>query len=120
MRVIHLGDEGENYVESAGESFLVLRAADGRCHAVSATCPHRGGPLHLGRVEEGGQFIVCPWHKTRVSIARLLRGGLPTVSNRGRVSVVVPGDEADAATHAYRRTTLVDCEAALAGGVSTE
>ena len=119
MRVIHLGGEGDNYVEVGGERFLVLRGSDGRCHAVSATCPHRGGPLHLGRVEESGKYIVCPWHKTKVSIARLLRGGLPTISNRGRVSVVVTGD-GDASPYTYRRMSLVDCEAALAGGVATE
>ncbi len=28
--------------------------------ALSETCPHRGGPLHLGQVRDG--VVSCPWH----------------------------------------------------------
>ncbi len=28
-------------------------------------CPHRGGPLHLGKRKNNG-FSICPWHGTAV------------------------------------------------------
>lgn len=114
MKVVHL-DAEENFIEIGGKRFLVLRAEGKGCHTIPANCPHRGGPLHLGEVEDGGRFIKCPWHKTRVSIPQLLRAGVPTASAGRRVSVVFGGAEADSEPHACRRKTLLDCEAALAG-----
>lgn len=113
MKVVHLSAGDENYIEVGDQRFMVIAHGARGCHTVAATCPHRGGPLHLGDVEESGQFIVCPWHQTKVSLARLFRTGLPTVSSLGRVSVVIADDE-DGGAHAYRRKTLVDGEAALA------
>lgn len=114
MRIVHL-DDGENFLEIGEQRFLVLRAEGKGCYTISAKCPHRGGPLHLGAVEEGGHFLKCPWHKTRLSIPRLLDSGLPTISTGGRVSVVVTGPEAGETPHPCRRKTLFDAEAALAG-----
>jgi hypothetical protein len=113
MRVVHLEGEGDNYIEVGEDRYLVLRDATLGCHTVSATCPHRGGPLHLGEVDETGRFIVCPWHKNRTSLERLLSNGLPTVCSRGRVTVIV-GTEAKGTPHAYQRNMLIDCAAALA------
>lgn len=39
---------------------LCLASADGQLAAVDNVCPHRGGPLAEGWLEEGR--IVCPWH----------------------------------------------------------
>lgn len=111
MKVLHLAAEGDNYIEFGDRRFLVLRSPGRGCHTIPAACPHRGGPLHLGAVEATGQFIVCPWHQTKVSVKRLLRGGLPTVASRGSVTVVLDGTEA---AYAYRRQSSVDCAAALA------
>lgn len=114
MKVVHLSADEENYIEVGERRFLVFARPGGGCDTIPATCPHRGGPLHLGAVEESGQFIVCPWHQTKVSLARLQREALPTVSSLGRVSVVIAEGEA----HAYRRKTLLDGGAgpACAGG----
>ncbi len=32
----------------------------GEIHALDGTCPHRGGPVGEGAINEGR--IVCPWH----------------------------------------------------------
>ncbi len=32
----------------------------GEIHALDGTCPHRGGPVGQGAINEGR--IVCPWH----------------------------------------------------------
>ena len=39
---------------------LVLVNLDGQFFALDNQCPHMGGPLGRGRVEQG--TIVCPWH----------------------------------------------------------
>ena len=43
-----------------GERRIAVFLHEGGIHALSETCPHRGGPLHLGRVREG--IVQCPWH----------------------------------------------------------
>jgi hypothetical protein len=55
-----------------------------------ARCRHRGGPLHLGRLESREQRLVCPWHERRSSVARCLRAGIPSVRHGGRVTAVFP------------------------------
>jgi Rieske 2Fe-2S protein len=112
MRIVHL-KSGENFIEIGEQKFLVLQAEGKGCHTIAAKCPHRGGPLHLGEVEEDGHFLKCPWHKTRVSIPLLLRKGLPTIRTRGRVSIVVTDAKVDEIPDAYFRKTLLDSEAAL-------
>ena len=47
-------------IEADGSKLLLTRL-DGAIHAVSATCPHAGGPL--GQGARRGNKIVCPWHK---------------------------------------------------------
>jgi hypothetical protein len=113
MLVVHL-DSSENFIEIGEQRFLVLQAEGKGCQTISAKCPHRGGPLHLGEVEDGGHFLKCPWHKTRVSIPHLLRNALPTISTRGRVSIVVPDAKVDEMPHVCFRKTLLDEMAALA------
>ena len=39
---------------------VALFNVDGRFHAVSNRCPHRGGPLGQGFVD--GAEVSCPWH----------------------------------------------------------
>jgi nitrite reductase (NADH) small subunit len=46
-------------VEFGGERVAVFNV-DGAFHAISDTCPHAGGPLSEGYVEDGR--VVCPWH----------------------------------------------------------
>ena len=44
----------------AGGTPLALYNVGGRIYATTNTCPHRGGPLGEGDLEEG--TITCPWH----------------------------------------------------------
>ncbi len=43
-----------------GEQIAVFRLRDGAVHAVSAVCPHRGGPLADGQID--GRIVLCPLH----------------------------------------------------------
>ena len=43
-----------------GDLRIAVFLHEGQVYALSETCPHRGGPLHLGRIRYG--IVVCPWH----------------------------------------------------------
>jgi nitrite reductase (NADH) small subunit len=51
--------EGRAYVVD-GEQVAVFRLADGSVRAVSAVCPHAGGPLADAQIDL--KVLVCPLH----------------------------------------------------------
>jgi nitrite reductase/ring-hydroxylating ferredoxin subunit len=51
--------EGRTY-ELDGEMVAVFRLRDGSVRALSAVCPHRGGPLADGQIDN--KVLVCPLH----------------------------------------------------------
>ena len=51
--------EGRTY-EVGGEMVAVFRLRDGSVRALSAVCPHRGGPLADGQIDN--KVLVCPMH----------------------------------------------------------
>jgi nitrite reductase/ring-hydroxylating ferredoxin subunit len=51
----------------AGEQVAVFRLRSGRLHALSAVCPHRGGPLADGQLDE--QVVLCPLHLNAFELA---------------------------------------------------
>ena len=51
--------EGRAYVVN-GEQVAVFRLSTGELRAVSAICPHAGGPLADGQIDD--QVVICPLH----------------------------------------------------------
>jgi nitrite reductase (NADH) small subunit len=51
--------EGRAYAVE-GEAVAVFRLRDGSLRALSAVCPHRGGPLADGQIDL--RQVVCPLH----------------------------------------------------------
>jgi nitrite reductase (NADH) small subunit len=51
--------EGRAYAVE-GEQVAVYRLPDGTLRALAAVCPHRGGPLADGLIDE--RVVVCPLH----------------------------------------------------------
>ena len=51
--------EGRTY-EVDGEMVAVFRLRDGSVRALSGVCPHRGGPLADGQIDN--KVLVCPMH----------------------------------------------------------
>jgi len=43
-----------------GEQIAVFRLRDGSLRAIDAVCPHKGGPLADGLIDE--RVVVCPLH----------------------------------------------------------
>jgi len=53
-----------------GEEYFVL-SVDEQLYLVRNSCPHRGGPLKFGHVDEQNR-IVCPMHHNATSVETLL------------------------------------------------
>lgn len=51
--------EGRTYAVD-GEMVAVFRLRDGSLSALQARCPHRGGPLADGQIDN--KVVVCPLH----------------------------------------------------------
>lgn len=51
--------EGRAFVV-AREQIAIFRLRDGSLRAVSAVCPHKGGPLADGQID--GRVVLCPLH----------------------------------------------------------
>ncbi|MBL8707993.1 MAG: Rieske 2Fe-2S domain-containing protein [Rhodospirillaceae bacterium] len=46
---------------------------------VDGICPHRGGPLALGRYDAATQSLRCPWHGQARSRRQLCAAALPSI-----------------------------------------
>jgi nitrite reductase (NADH) small subunit len=51
--------EGRAYAV-VGHQIAVFRLRDGSLRAVSAVCPHRGGPIADGQIDD--RVVLCPLH----------------------------------------------------------
>lgn len=52
--------EGAGIVVDVSGKRLAIFRYQGDFFALDETCPHRGGPLHEGPIQEG--VVACPWH----------------------------------------------------------
>jgi nitrite reductase/ring-hydroxylating ferredoxin subunit/uncharacterized membrane protein len=59
--------EGALVRASAGDVPVLLCRLNGQLHAISAVCPHAGGPLDEGALE--GRSVICPWHGSQFDLA---------------------------------------------------
>ena len=53
-------------VTVSGKAVALFRVGE-RVVAVDAECPHEGGPLQDGTIEDG--CVVCPWHHYKFALA---------------------------------------------------
>jgi nitrite reductase (NADH) small subunit len=60
MSISELPPAGEAREVVCGEKLLCIANSGGSISAMDNVCPHRGGPLGQGIVEDGK--IICPWH----------------------------------------------------------
>ena len=75
----------------AGERWYVLVNVDGTLHALDNNCPHNGGPLSKGSLENG--VLTCPWHGWRWEVASGRNAWPGTDWRVPRVPVRIVGDE---------------------------
>jgi nitrite reductase (NADH) small subunit/3-phenylpropionate/trans-cinnamate dioxygenase ferredoxin subunit len=53
--------EGGGIAVDVGARRIAVFRFRGGFYALDETCPHRGGPLHEGSIENG--VVFCPWHQ---------------------------------------------------------
>ncbi|WP_051965706.1 Rieske 2Fe-2S domain-containing protein [Kitasatospora mediocidica] len=88
-----------NCVEVGGVPYVYARTAQGGS-VIRASCPHRGGPLHLATPDPTGRQLVCPWHERGTSLGRL-RKEIPAVRRGSVVTAVIPGDPGSTVVHRH-------------------
>jgi nitrite reductase/ring-hydroxylating ferredoxin subunit/uncharacterized membrane protein len=73
-------------VTASGVPVVLLRQGE-QVYAISATCPHAGGPLDEGQLQ--GDVVECPWHGSRFCMrdGRVLTG--PATVNAPRYDVQI-------------------------------
>ncbi len=89
-------ERGGKLVTVRGKALALFRVA-GSIRAMDAACPHEGGPLQDGHIEDG--CVVCPWHQYRFDLATgrcaadptLVARTYPVFIQQGAVWVEVPG-----------------------------
>jgi nitrite reductase/ring-hydroxylating ferredoxin subunit len=59
-------EPGAGLVVDAGGRTLALFNVGGRFYAIDNSCPHRGGPLGDGRLDDA--IVTCPWHGYRYDV----------------------------------------------------
>ncbi len=59
-------EEGVRKLVETESKRIALFKVDGKFYAVDEVCPHRGGPLSEGDIEDCE--VVCPWHGWRFNL----------------------------------------------------
>jgi nitrite reductase/ring-hydroxylating ferredoxin subunit len=68
---------GSLIVEAEGIS-VALFNVDGTIYALDNSCPHAGGPLGEGYLEN--DVVVCPWHRWRYCVRTGHKVGNPEIT----------------------------------------
>lgn len=72
-----------------GERHAVGITRDGRWLLVDTTCPHRGGPLHLGQFDADASTVTCPWHGRVAHCNSLQPLGEPWIRSGDQISMLI-------------------------------
>ena len=92
MKILRFQRDQANLIELGDRSYFLHCDHAGAYVLIRARCPHRGGPLFLGTVQDGpAESIRCPWHDTVVSVKALQKKAPPMVVN-GSECLVIIGD----------------------------
>ncbi len=86
-------EENKLYRVMASGVPVVLLRQGLQFYAISATCPHAGGPLDEGELQ--GDVVQCPWHGSRFRLrdGRVLTG--PATTNAPRYDVRVKNGQVE-------------------------
>jgi len=81
MSVSELPPPGEACEAACGDRLICIANSGGEISAMDNVCPHRGGPLGQGIVEDGK--LICPWHAWAFDV----KTGVAVHSPQARVDV---------------------------------
>ena len=54
-----LREEGRKVIDIKNQK-IALFFLEGKVYAINAVCPHKGGPLEEGELDD--EEVICPWH----------------------------------------------------------
>jgi nitrite reductase/ring-hydroxylating ferredoxin subunit len=89
-----VSEEECSVIVHGSHRYFLLQITEDRAAFVSDTCPHRGGPLHMGAWDSSCAKIRCPWHKLSWSPQALGTRMVPAIRRGQRWSLVLPQVEA--------------------------
>jgi phenylpropionate dioxygenase-like ring-hydroxylating dioxygenase large terminal subunit len=92
-RVVVMDLRRHNTVLVGHDRYFIFDADD-RPLLVRDWCPHRGGPLSLGR-RTTDRRLACPWHGTKVGVAAVKRTSVPMVRTGDEAVVLLSDADAD-------------------------
>jgi nitrite reductase/ring-hydroxylating ferredoxin subunit len=55
-----IGEDQVTTVVAGGRAVCLVHHAGGEWTALDNRCPHQGGPLGDGQLDDG--YLICPWH----------------------------------------------------------
>lgn len=95
MKSVEMNVNHSRYVAVGAEIYFLVRLPYST-HLLPTTCPHRGGPLHMGEMADDGQLLICPWHTSAYKVCNLEKKAPPVVRVRDQISAII--GEADHCT----------------------
>ncbi|MBK9949311.1 MAG: Rieske 2Fe-2S domain-containing protein [Nitrospira sp.] len=92
MKIIHLSLNSFNSL-AVGDTRYFLLQNGAKLVVAPSKCPHRGGPLNLGRRRACTAKLVCPWHDHAYPLHTIERVALPAIRRGNQISVVTGNEE---------------------------
>jgi hypothetical protein len=89
MPIIRFNPTKSNFLVDGDKRFFLM-SHKGLTFLVKDNCPHRGGPLHLGCLNNQQGSIICPWHNSSVSIQSLRNSAIPLVLHHTIAIAILP------------------------------
>ena len=87
MQIVTLDLDRFNSISIGARRYFILRREKNVLVAPSE-CPHRGGPLNLGKYSACRTRIVCPWHDTEYPVRAIARHALSAVVRGRQISIL--------------------------------
>jgi hypothetical protein len=104
-------DAREHNTLFLGDDRYFVFEHEGRVFLVEDHCPHRGGPLSLGRRSADQKRLVCPWHGSRIACAFLRRRSVPIVRRGTEITAYLPAGKGEGRVFLAKRRILANEEA---------
>ncbi|KAK7098807.1 hypothetical protein V1264_003036 [Littorina saxatilis] len=80
----------KGYLVSINDELIALFKVQGKVYAIRDSCPHAGGPLSMGDIEElpgEGLCVRCPWHQWTILLET---GQVGEHKGRKQAAVIFP------------------------------
>ena len=103
MYVLEIDSQEHNYFIVGDEPFFLLETCNEKKMICPDRCPHRGGPLHLGKMNCQTKSLTCPWHHMTIMPGALNRRSIPAVSNGPTIFAVFPVEPDTPVRRQHRR-----------------